>query len=771
MAQVERSGPATIIGFVYRRDDHAARPIVELIIDGLPIALGRANIYRAELERDGIGDGRYGFSFVLAPDVMAGGGAAQIVLANLGRPLGPPISLGLWALAEGPPAGEAGAAVWTGGLRLSGWLAPSRDPVRLRARAWIDGTLIAEARPDRWRQRSHGGETPAPAFSLHLPERFATGLTQQVTVTDGIGTPLRGSPLTLVAFSDPLETLAAGAFGPDAGVTARRARLFDTLLPRTHPLDDLRGWTQAYPAPGAPARRLTVVIVGDAPVDTAATRDSLRGQLDPSCAVVVLPSGDRIGFAPDDLLAVIGGAAANCDSLLLIPAGTRLEPGAAGRLAAVLASDRHARLVYGDLAAGPPDRPSLLAFPSFDYERWLEQGYGALLFALPLAVAADATRAGADSLYRLANAQCDDLARAREAIVHLPGLAGTLPDLDLAAATRWLERASTLHLQARGMPAEVRPGRGAILPAVRVTRLQQPDATVSVIIPTRDHPESLRRCIASIRPALDRARADLVIVDNGSSQTETPALLAAIRAAGDRLLTEPGPFNHARLINRAVAAAWGEFVCLLHDDVEAQDDTWLAELLGRLREPTTAAAGAVLLGPSGVVAHGGTVLGPRAETGPALTDWLGDEAGYADLLRVASEPSALSTACLLVRRSAYDAVGGLDERYFPNDLGAVDLCLKLAARGDRVVLTPHANLLHRSARDAEQTSRNGDAGRRAREAAALRARWSAVLSADPAYNPLLALSDPTYAALACPPRGSEPRRRTIDPPAAMPLGL
>ena len=768
MAQVERSGPATITGFAYRRDDHAARPIVELTIDGLPIALARANIYRAELERDGIGDGRYGFSFVLAPDVMAGGGTAQVVLANLGHPLGPPISLDLWALAEGPPAGEAGAVVWTGGLRLSGWLAPSRDPARLRARAWIDGALIAEVRTERWRQRSHGGETPAPAFSLHLPERFATGLTQNVTVTDGIGVPLRGSPLTLVAFSDPLETLAAAAFGPDAGVTAARARLFDTLLPHTHPLDDLRGWMQAYPVPGAAARRLTVVIVGDAPVDIAATRDSLRDQLDPSCAVVVLPSTDRIGFAPGDLLAVLDGAAAGCDSLLLIPAGTRLEPGAAGRLAAVLAQDRDARLVYGDLAAGPPDRPSLLAFPSFDYERWLEQGYGALLFALPRAVAADAARAGAESLYRLANAQCDDLARARAAIVHLPGLAGTLPDLDLAAATRWLERATARHLQAQAMPAEVWPGRGAILPAVRVIR-PQPDATVSVIIPTRDRPDSLRGCIASIRPALERARADLIVVDNGSSETE--ALRAAVCAAGGRLLTEPGPFNHARLINRAVAAARGEFVCLLLDEVEARDDAWLAELLGRLREPTTAAAGAVLLGPSGVVAHGGIVLGPRAETGPSLTDWSGEEAGYADLLRVASEPSALSAACLLVRRSAYDAVGGLDERYFPNDCGGVDLCLRLSARGDRVVLTPHATLLHRSARDAQRTSRNGAAGRRARETAALRARWGAVLSADPAYNPLLALSEPLYAALACPPRGSQPRRRAIDPPAAMPLGL
>ncbi len=280
---------------------------------------------------------------------------------------------------------------------------------------------------------------------------------------------------------------------------------------------------------------MTVVIVGDAPVDIAATRDSLRDQLDPSCAVVVLPSADRIGFAPGDLLAVLDGAAAGCDSLLLIPrvpvwSRRRRAPGRGPGTG----SRRPPRLRGS--RAGPPDRPSLLAFPSFDYERWLEQGYGALLFALPRAVAADAARAGAESLYRLANAQCDDLARARAAIVHLPGLAGTLPDLDLAAATRWLERATARHLQAQAMPAEVWPGRGAIIPAVRVIR-PQPDATVSVIIPTRDRPDSLRGCIASIRPALERARADLIVVDNGSSETE--ALRAAVCAAGGRLLTEP----------------------------------------------------------------------------------------------------------------------------------------------------------------------------------------------------------------------------------------
>lgn len=676
VARVERSGPATITGFVYDPADLAVRPVVELSIDGLPVALARAEIYRPDLEAAGIGDGRYGFSFALAPEAVSGGGLVQVGLANRPGALAPPIPLDRPAAAGGRPDGEAGSVAWRGGLQVGGWLAPGRDPARLRARAWIDGEPIAEVRPDRWHRR--GTDTPAPVFLLHLPERFATGRTQQVTVTDGAGTPLTGSPLTLVAFPDPLEALATRAYGPDAGPHAARARLFDTLLPRALPFDQLGSWLQHYPPPGIPgeAGRVAVAIVGDAPADVARTRDGLGDARGRSRPMAALPSPDRLGFAPADLLAFVEGAAAGCDGLLLIPAGTILQPGACARLAGTLAADRAARLVYGDVALGPPDRPTVLAFPSFDYERWLEQGYGALLFALRPQDAAVAARAGADSLYRLANAQFDHLDDARGAIVHLPGLAGTVPDLDLTAATGRLAAATQRHLAARAMPAEVRPGRGTVLPAVRVLR-RAGDAPVSVIVPTRGRPERLGRCLAAIRAALDRARAELVVVHDGASDPATETLRDAVRAAGGSLLAEPGPFNPARLVNRAVAAARGALACLLDDAVEARDAAWLDELLGRMREPSTAAAGAVLRAADGLVQHGGLVLGPHFAASPALTDRMADEAGYGDLLRVASEPSAVSTACLLVRRDAFQAVGGLDARHFPIHFGAVDLCLRV----------------------------------------------------------------------------------------------
>ena len=770
VAHAMRTGPA-ITGYIYDQRDPSAHLIVELMIDGVPVALARAEIYRAALEQAGIGDGCYGFSFVLAADVLSGGGSAQVTLANHAFVIAPPIALGSPEALRQQSGGEAGRVEWRGGLQLTGWLAPSHDTRRLRVRVHVDGVLVVEAPADRWRQNGHGA-SPSPAFNLHLPDRFATGLSKQVVVTDGLGAPLSGSPVTLVAFPDPLEALAEHVYGREVGVTAARARLFDALLPRSLPFTSVKPWLREYPCSAQVplAFRLAVAIVGDESADVAQTRESLGETADTCWTIVALPSPDRIGFSPADLLAFLDGEAADCVGVLVMPAGTRLEPAALERFAEALTSDPDLRLVYGDLAIGSPGQEAALAFPAFDYERWIEQGYGALLAALPLRYAALAALAGADNLYRLANAQFDDFGRTRAEVVHLPGIVGTLPNIDLSAATGWLEGSTRQHLHMRGMPARVSAMSGSVLPAVRVTRAPTA-ATVSVIIPTRDRANLLRSCLASIRPALDDAGAELILVDNGSSDPETETLLESERAKGARVLAEPGPFNYARLMNRAVAAARGELVCLLHNDIEARDNGWLGELLSRMSEPSTAAVGAVLRWPSGVIQHGGIILGPRFAASHALTDRLADEGGYADLLRVASEPSAVTSACLLVRRTAYQAVGGMDEYHFPAFFSDIDLCLKLGSHRDRLVLTPHLHLVHRSSRIDGRDRRPDQQARFDREQVAFRARWGETLLADPAYNPILALSEIPFTALACPPRATAPRRRFIGSPAALPAGL
>ena len=233
----------------------------------------------------------------------------------------------------------------------------------------------------------------------------------------------------------------------------------------------------------------------------------------------------------------------------------------------------------------------------------------------------------------------------------------------------------------------------------------------------------------------------------------------------------PGTFNFARLNNHAAEAANTDILCLLNNDVKALDDSWLEEMLSRIGEPDVGAVGATLLWPSGVVQHGGVVLGIGFAADHAFKDRMDGDPGYGDLLRVAHECSAVTAACLVTRRQDYLGVGGMDEVLFPVNFNDVDYCLKLRARGQRIVFTPHAKLLH-----LESASRGLDLAldrkaRLDRELRNLRSKWGSVLAADPYYSPLLSRDPIPYSALAWPPGSVEPRVNLAPLAAEVPPGF
>jgi GT2 family glycosyltransferase len=156
------------------------------------------------------------------------------------------------------------------------------------------------------------------------------------------------------------------------------------------------------------------------------------------------------------------------------------------------------------------------------------------------------------------------------------------------------------------------------------------------------------------------------------------------------------------------------------------------------------------------------VLGTNFAAADAFTDCIEGDVGYGDLLRVAHEASAASAACLLVRRKDYLAVDGFDEFAFPGRFNDVDFCLRLRAAGKRVVVTPHATLIHRGADTRAREIAPDEAGRAKRELAELRRRWGAVLAGDPTYSPFLNLDAYPYSGLAWPPRPAAARaNRTL----------
>ena len=186
---------------------------------------------------------------------------------------------------------------------------------------------------------------------------------------------------------------------------------------------------------------------------------------------------------------------------------------------------------------------------------------------------------------------------------------------------------------------------------------------------------------------------ELLLVDNGSETAE--AKLAAGMAQWQRasgVLTYPQQGNVAALRNFAVAQARGEYVLLLNPFAVITQGDWLDELLNHAQRPEVGIVGAKLFNPDGYVLHAGLVLGLQGPAGVPFYGQAMQSAGYMFRLQAVQDLSAVGADCLMVRKSVFDAVDGLDEQSLPRTLHEVDLALRVARQGYLVVWTPYAVL-------------------------------------------------------------------------------
>jgi GT2 family glycosyltransferase len=770
-----RTGEGQVAGYVLDPGAPERRFVVELLLDGYPAALGQADHYEPDLAQEGFGDGCYGFVFSVAPAALQTARRIEIRLANSGEIVGEPLFV------QTSPQTAAtrlpGEARWDGGLRFTGWVAgdPARAP---RIRALVDGELAAEGLATRWTHVGEGADVRAfRRFDLHLPLRFADGRAHAATIVNEEGMELPGSPCAFAAFPDGVQHF----FETHAEIESERPRgaLLDRLAPQSLPFAMFEDWRRAFPPQAPPASRrpkIAVALVGAAGIEASvASLDAQQG-----CDWVAGALEGGVGPAEFDPLLLrqfLGGEARDCPVVVFALSGAVLQPQALALLSAALDAFPSASLAYADVTIPQPDGSEWpLALPAFDYEAMLEQGCGALFFAARADHVRAAANAGAADMFRLffhgeERRRSLGLRGGRqqsEAPVHQPGFLARLPDLDPAALSEPLARAVEAHLSARGMSARLAPGFGALLPSVRVARAP-PRGQVSILIPTRDRADLLATCFDALARTVELARHEVIILDNDSVEAETLALLERIAARGGRIVRVPGPFNHSRIVDKGASVASGEFLLLLDNDVEALEQGWLDEMLGRMAEPDVGAVGAALVRPSGIMQHGGVVLGSNFAAAPAFGDCVDSDTGYADWLCAAHESSALTGACLLTDKWLFQQVGGFDGGHFPLAYNDIDYCLKLRAKGLRVVMTPHARLLHRES--GARGLRPGVTEHFPRETRHLRAAWRDALVADPSYNPMLSLDSTPFSALAWPPRPAEPRQPSVKPPHPIPPGF
>jgi GT2 family glycosyltransferase len=286
-------------------------------------------------------------------------------------------------------------------------------------------------------------------------------------------------------------------------------------------------------------------------------------------------------------------------------------------------------------------------------------------------------------------------------------------------------------------------------------RLPEPRPHVTIIIPTRDRIDLLSRCVRSVLSRSTYGALDIIIVDNGSVEPDSTRYLEEVqRGSCVSVIRVDEPFNFSRVNNLAAARARGTVLCFLNNDTEVISTDWLEEMVSLAVQDDVGAVGAMLYYPDDTIQHAGVVLGLGGIASHPHRGLRRGAPGYYGRAALTQAASAVTAACMVVRRKAFDGVGGFDETLAVayND---VDFCLRLGARGLRSVWTPFAELYHHESVSRGDDSQGASRERFLAESQSMRDRWQGVLDADPYYNPNLSLTRADLA-LASPPRHARP---------------
>lgn len=213
---------------------------------------------------------------------------------------------------------------------------------------------------------------------------------------------------------------------------------------------------------------------------------------------------------------------------------------------------------------------------------------------------------------------------------------------------------------------------------------------VSIIIPSKDAPEHIQRCLASIFEKTTYKNFEVIVVDNGTVDQRALKTLAFYPV---KIISFDEKFNFSRANNIGVSNCDGEVVVLLNNDTEVLTPDWIEILLYYLDKDDVGVVGPMLIYPDETVQHAGVVLGFRGTADHVMRGFPRESDGYYGSLSCAREVSAVTGACLMIRKDEYDDFGGLVE-YYATHYQDVDLCLRVISKGKRILCVPQVELIH-----------------------------------------------------------------------------
>lgn len=304
------------------------------------------------------------------------------------------------------------------------------------------------------------------------------------------------------------------------------------------------------------------------------------------------------------------------------------------------------------------------------------------------------------------------------------------------------KRAVEEHFRRIGQNAVVEETNIFIL--FRIRMIPQTEPKISIVICNKDQKNVLKACMDSIYQKSSYRNFEVIIVENNSTRQETFRYYEELQREHSNVrivvYETDGPFNYAALNNYGVSFASGDYCILLNNDTKVITEDWIERMLGFCQRENTGIVGAKLYYEDMTVQHCGVVLGLGGFAGHVQTLQMRGDAGYFGRLQAVQDASAVTAACLMIKKSVFDQIGGFDER-LGVALNDVDLCLKVRREGLLVVLDPSTELYHleSKSRGSEESAEKHE--RFKREIRYFREKWKDELEkGDPYYNPNLTLT-------------------------------
>ncbi|AJG15106.1 glycosyl transferase [Pseudomonas plecoglossicida] len=740
------------------------RPVVEILIDGAGVALARADQFEPQAPH---GDQFHGFTVQLRESWLADARVITARIANQAFVLDGTIALPASATAQTP---AFASQVWhTGGLRVAGWSWDPQSPNRhVQVSVRKGDQILAQATCNTHHQALAYRATSDHGFSLDLPWELADGHVHVLEVVNDLGQPLAGSPIRVCCHpegaSGLLRQLTPGHDAATLALLTEVTKEQDLMLAKSAGWQHYPQWFEVFqrleglPRP-ALLGKIGLLLISEGNATQEETSLASLGADREHIHRFATASADALLPALQQLLA------AGCDRILPLTAGDRLAPLALPHLSAML--DDGSAWAFADCDRDGPQGERSLPWlkPVWDIDLFVGADiftpgaiFSARIVEHALVLLTERAEPQAANWHDLIAAIALATQNSGAAVAHLPRVlyhrahpAPASPELAAPSPQRLHAMAWMCNAISAGAVVSNVEQYPALLRAQWPLPTQLP--RVSLIVPTRDQYKLLHACIEGLLTNTDYPDLEIIVVDNQSRDPQTIAYLEELPNKGVIVLPHPHAFNYSTINNRAVDIATGKFVGLVNNDIEVIEAGWLKEMVTQASRPGVGAVGAKLLWPNRMVQHGGVVVGINglaAHTGNHLSEW---DSGYLGTNQIVRRQSAVTAACLLVKKSVFQSVGGLDERAFPVAFNDVDLCLKIKKRGMHIIWTAFAKLVH-----AESASRGKDLtperrARAQREQNIFIERWSTHGQDDPYYHSSLSLdflSGP-YGGLAIPP--------------------